>query len=264
MWCVLNSGVPPQFGFRSGDKGTHTSRTIMLDELSTLLESLPAEAGRADYLAAIIEDNALGKQTAATRKLTAQRLSELYVLDPNVALFRVLRRFWQDDAAGRPVLALLCSLARDPLLRATAEPILAMTSGEELSRQKITDAIRAAAGDRLNDATLDKVVRNVSSSWAQSGHLQGRVRKFRQLVRPTPLATAYALMLGYLEGLRGGRLFETNWTRVLDASPAELRNVATEAKRLSGLDLKAAGDVIEVGFTTVLTPQEIKDSRVTH
>ena len=236
----------------------------MLDELSTLLDSVPPEVGRADYLTAIIEHNALGKQTAATRKLTAQRLTELYLLDPNVALFRVLRRFWRDDAAGRPLLALLCSLARDPLLRATAEPILAMTPGEELSRQKITDAIRAAVGGRLNDATLDKVVRNVSSSWTQSGHLEGRVRKFRQVIRPTPLPTAYALLLGYLEGLRGGRLFETNWTRVLDASPAELRNVATEAKRLSGLDLKAAGDVIEVGFTTVLTPQEIKDSRVTH
>lgn len=235
----------------------------MLDELSTLLESLPGDAGRADYLAAIIERNALGKQTAATRKLTAQRLSEIYILDPNVALFRVLRRFWQDDVAGRPLLALLCSLARDPLLR-HAEPVLAMTSGEELSRQKMTDAIRAAVGGRLNDSTLDKVVRNASSSWAQSGHLKGRTRKFRQLVRPTPLSTAYALMLGYLEGLRGGRLFETNWTRVLDASAAELRSVAAEAKRLSGLDLKAAGDVIEVGFTTVLTPQETKDSRVTH
>ncbi len=236
----------------------------MLDELSTLLEAVPADAGRTDYLAAIIEHNALGKQTAATRKLTAQRLSELYVLDPNAALFRVLRRFWQVDAAGRPLLALLCSLARDPLLRATAEPILAMTSGEELSRQKITNAIRAAVGERLNDATLDKVVRNVSSSWAQSGHLLGRVRKFRQVIRPTPLATAYALILGYLEGLRGGRLFETNWTRVLDASPAELRSLAAEAKRLNGLDFKLAGDVIEVGFTTVLTPQEIKDSRVAH
>ena len=236
----------------------------MLAELSTLLDSVPPEAGRADYLGAIIEHNALGKQTVATRKLTAQRLSELYILESSAPLFRVLRRFWRDDLPGRPLLALLCSLARDPLLRATAEPILAMKSGEELSRQKITDAIRSAVGGRLNDSTLDKVVRNVSSSWTQSGHLRGRVRKFRQLVRPTPLATAYALMLGYLEGLRGGRLFETNWTRVLDASPAELRNVATEAKRLSGLDLKAAGDVIEVGFTTVLTPQEIKDSRVTH
>src|SRR5207247_1424549 len=103
-----------------------------------------------------------------------------------------------------------------------------------------TDAIRTAVGGRLNEATLDKVVRNASSSWTQSGHLQGRVRKFRQSVRPTPLSTAYALLLGYLEGLRGGRLFETTWTRVLDASPAALRSVAAEAKRLGGLDVKAA------------------------
>lgn len=236
----------------------------MLDELSILLNTLPAEASRLDYLAAIIEHNALNKATTATRKLTAQRLSELYLLEPSTPLFRVLRRFWQDDVAGRPLLALLCSLARDPLLRATASPVLAMTAGEELSRQRMTDAIRSAVGDRLNDATLDKVVRNASSSWAQSGHLQGRVRKFRQTIRPTPLATAYALMLGYLEGLRGGRLFETPWTKVLDASPAELRYIATEAKRLGGLDFKAAGDVVEIGFSTVLTPQEIKDSRGTH
>ena len=256
--------LPQHFGFRSGDKGTHTSRTVMFDELSILMDGLAADVGRAEYLAAIIEHNILGKQTAATRKLTAQRLSELYILDPSAPLFRVLRRFWQDDVAGRPLLALLCALARDPLLRATAEPVLTLTPGEELSRQRITDAIRSAVGDRLNDSTLDKVVRNVSSSWTQSGHLQGRVRKFRQIIRPTPLSTAYALMLGYIEGLRGGRLFETPWTRVLDASPAELRNIAAEAKRLSGLDLKAAGNVIDIGFTTILTPQEIKDSRVTH
>lgn len=236
----------------------------MLAELSSLLEGLPPDSTRVDYLLAITEHNVLGKQTAATRKLTAQRLSELYLLDPNIALFRVLRRFWRDDAAGHPLLALLCSLARDPLLRATAAAVLSMTPGEELSRQLITDAVRVAVGTRLNDSTLDKVVRNVSSSWTQSGHLQGRVRKFRHIVRPTPLATAYALLLGFLQGLRGGRLFETQWTKVLDASPAELRYVAAEAKRLHGLDLKSAADVIEVGFTTVLTPREIKESCVTH
>lgn len=90
---MLSDIVQLQFGFRFGDKGTHTSRTIMLDELSMLLETLPLEAIWVDYLTAIIEHNTLAKQTAATRNLTAQRLSELYVLDPNVALFRVLRRF---------------------------------------------------------------------------------------------------------------------------------------------------------------------------
>ncbi len=236
----------------------------MLDELSTLLNTFPPEASRLDYLAAIIEHNVLGKQTAATRKLTAQRLTELYALDSSVTLFRAMRRFWQDDEPGRPLLALLCSLARDPLLRAAAEPVLAMTSGEELSRQRITDAIRSAVGGRLNDATLDKVVRNVSSSWNQSGHLAGRTRKFRQTVRPTPLATAYALLLGYLQGFRGGRLFETTWTRVLDSSVADLKQLAAEAKRLGALDMKVAGEVVEISFNTVLTPQEIKDSHVTH
>lgn len=254
--------MPFKMGFKVGALGTHSSRTIMLDEISTLLAAVPEDAGRSDYLSAIVENNALGKLTTATRKITAQRLTELYALEPGVPIFRIFRRFWQDDVPGRPVLALLCSLARDPLLRATADPVLTMTAGEELSRQKVTDAIRVASGVRLNDATLDKVVRNVSSSWTQSGHLRGRARKFRQWVHPTPLTTAYALMLGYLEGLRGGRLFETNWIRVLDSSPGELRNLAAEAKRLNGLDLRSAGDVIEIGFTTVLTPQEIKDSRV--
>src|SRR5204863_9274597 len=126
----------------------------------------------------------------------------------------------------------------------TADPILSLRPGEELSRQKMTDAIRSAVGGRLNDAILDKVVRNASSSWAQSGHLQGRVRKFRHIVRPTPLSTAYALMLGYLQGMRGNRLFETLWTKALDGSTADLREAAGEAKRQGGLDLKVAGDVI--------------------
>ena len=80
---MLSNSLPLKFGFRSGNKGTHTSRTIMLDELSTLLDSAPSDAGRDDFLAAIIDHNALGKQTAATRKLTAQRLTELYILEPS-------------------------------------------------------------------------------------------------------------------------------------------------------------------------------------
>ena len=36
---------------------------------------------------AIIDQNCLGKQTVSTRKLTCQRLSELYGLDPSIPLF---------------------------------------------------------------------------------------------------------------------------------------------------------------------------------
>lgn len=248
------------FGFRFGDKGTLTSRTIMLEELSQVLSHLPTESTRADYAHAITEENITDKRTVSTRKLTNQRLGELYILYPKSPLFRTLRRLWDNEERGRPLLALLCSLARDPLLRATAKPIHAMPIGTELARQQMTDAIRDAVGDRLNDEILDKVVRNASSSWTQSGHLQGRGRKTRRKVDPTPATTTYALLLGYLLGLRGIMLFKSPWCRILDAGAEELIALAGDAKRLGLLDLKHAGDVVEVGFPTLLTEEERRQS----
>ena len=90
--------LPPDqtvlWGFRRGQRGTHTSRTIMFDELSDLLEAAPAGASRGDYAHAVMEENCLGKRTAATRKLSLQRLSELYGLNPRLLLFGALRDLW--------------------------------------------------------------------------------------------------------------------------------------------------------------------------
>ena len=106
-------------GFRFGHIGTHTSRTIMLNELATTLQSVPVGSTQEGYADAIIQDNCLSKPTASTRRLSFQRLRELYALDPPVPIFRILRRLWDVDTQGRPLLALLVSLARDPILLAT-------------------------------------------------------------------------------------------------------------------------------------------------
>jgi hypothetical protein len=243
-------------GFRWGKKGTHTSRTIMLDELQTLLAHSQQNASLDDYASAIIENNCLGKRTVSTRKLSFQRLSELYALDVNVLLFRNMRNFWYADRSGQPTLALLLALARDPLLRVTAPPILRMRTGEELARQQLIDALNRAVGSRLSESTLDKVVRNAASSWTQSGHLKGRNRKLRQRVTPTATSTAYALLLGHLTSTRGSALFETMWTQVLDSPPDELVNLATDARRLGFLDMSQSGGVVEVAFTRLLTSDE--------
>lgn len=243
-------------GFRWGEKGTHTSRTIMLDEVRAVLANCQPDATHAHYLSAIHEDNCLGKRTTATRKLSSQRLSELYALDPEVPLFRVMRRCWYADRDGQAVLALLLALARDPLLRVTAPPVLRMRPGEELARQQMTDALNRAVGSRLNESTLDKVVRNTASSWTQSGHLKGRGRKVRQTVAPTAASTAFALLLGYLSGTRGAALFETLWAQVLDALPGELMHLAMGARRLGFLDMSQSGGVIDVAFSRLLAPDE--------
>ena len=243
-------------GFRWGDRGTHTSRTIMLDELRAVLENCKPDAGRRDYLTAIHEDNCLGKRTASTRKLSSQRLSELYALDPEVLLFRVMRRCWYADRDGQALLALLLALARDPLLRASAPPLLRMRPGEELARQQLTDALRRVVGSRLSESTVDKVVRNVASSWTKSGHLTGRGRKVRQTVTPTAAATSFALLLGYLAGKRGQALFDSLWAQVLDAPAGELIHLAVDARRLGFLEMSHSGGVIDVAFSLLLAPDE--------
>lgn len=247
---------PLPFGFKAGDKGAHTSRTIMLLELGMLFASCPDALSREEYAGAALHDNCLEKRTSATRKLTLQRLSELYGLDSEIPLARVMKFFWFEESAGHPLLALLLALARDPLLRATAAPVLQMYAGEELSRQTLTDAVTAAVGDRLNDSTLDKVVRNASSSWTQSGHLEGRVRKIRREVQPGPAVVAYALFLGYCTGRRGSSLFETPWTLVLDRPITGLISLAGEAKRRGWLDMNQAGGIIEISFNRILTDNE--------
>lgn len=243
---VTSQSHASEAGFRFGEKGTHTSRTLMLAELTSLFDAVPASATREDYATAVIEENILGKQTTSTRKLTNQRLGELYGLTLSVPVFRVLRYLWNVDVPGRPLLALLCGLARDPLLRATREAVVTLPVGSELTRTSMTAAIRAATGHRLNESTLDKVARNASSSWSQSGHLEGRVRKIRQQVRSTPGAVAMAVWFGSLEDLAGEDLLRSAWAKVLDQSPTELLELALRAKPLGLLNVSAGGGVVEI------------------
>lgn len=260
---IFQSGQPEQIsqnwvelGFKFGEKGAHTSRTIMVDELTALLRHCPSSSTRSDYVHAVVEENCLGKHTLSTRQLTVQRLSELYSLDPKVLLFHLLRHYWDADEKSQPQLAILTALARDPLLRVTAPAVIAMKEGEEIARQRLTDALREALNGRLNDDSLDKVVRNTASSWTQSGHLEGRSRKKRLKLQPTPVSTAYALLLGFLLGNRDRSLFETLFCRILDRNIAELTFLAMDAKRLGFLDIKMAGGLIVVSFDMILTEQE--------
>jgi len=227
----------------------------MLAELEELLRALPAETPRERYTTAVVEDNVLGKATEATRKLTSQRLGELYGLDPSLPLFRALRRVWSQDEAGRPICALLCALARDPLLRSTAQPVLDLPEGAELMRTSFLDAIRSAVGERLNESVLDKVARNAASTWCQSGHLEGRVRKLRRRVTPTPGALALALWLGSLEGLAGEQLLGSRWARVLDRGPRELEPVVLRAKQLGLITASIGGGTTEIDPSDLDAPQ---------
>lgn len=238
-----------EIGFRFGAKGTHTSRTMMFDEIQQVMAAVPAEAQRSDYASAIIEGNCLAKPTASTRRLTNQRLSELYGLDPSVPIFRVFRLLWDLDQHGHRLLALLITIARDPLLAATTPAIIFLPSNAEFRRDAMRSALQTVVGGRLSDSTLDKVCRNAASSWTQAGHLEGRTFKKRRVVSPTPAVVALAMYLSHASGFRGVEIFSSAWLRVLDADPSLARQLALEAKQVGLIDLRMAGDVIEMDLS---------------
>ncbi|WP_437225995.1 hypothetical protein SH661x_004351 [Planctomicrobium sp. SH661] len=245
---ILDEHTAVAAGFRFGAKGTHSSRTMMFDELEILLSATDSSASRDDYAATVIESNCLAKPTAASRRQTNQRIGELYALDLNVPVFRIFRRLWDVEPGGRRLLALLCSVARDPLLAATAEPILRIEPGREFMREPVTAAIRSLVGDRLNESILAKVVRNCASTWTQSGHLEGRTLKKRHRVTPSPATISFALFLGSVVGYRGADLFGSGWMSLLDCPPPRARDLALQAKRIGLIDIRISGDVIELNL----------------
>lgn len=244
----------------SGDisGGPSTSQTIMVSSLKRILAELPPEAPQSAYRSAIMNENVLGKATTSGREWAFRQLRRFYALDPQSMLFRALRDLWEHDPSGQPLLALLCALARDPVLRASSSVIAGSAEGELVTASDFQDAIEQKFPAAYNDNTLRTTAQKVASSWDQAGYLRqaGRHGKVRTRVHPTPAATAYALMLGHLQGGRGQALFGNLWARVLDQPPSHLMELATVASQQGLLEFRQAGGVVEVGFRYLLRPSD--------
>ncbi len=228
---------------------THASRTMMFGELSLLLDAVPADGEPADYRRAVLEENVLLKKSDSTREKSLRHLRELYALDNGDPVFSAMRAVWDRDPAGGPLLALLTTVFRDGLLRATVPLVAETPVGAHLEAADLSAAVTQTFPDRLAPGILAKVGRNAASSWTQSGHLVGHSAKTRARVEATPGVAAYALFLGHLEGVRGLPLYETPWARLLDARDSELDSLAFSASRQGMIEYRRMGEVAEFGFS---------------
>jgi hypothetical protein len=257
-------GPSTLFGFRYGDRGTHGSRSMMLPDLRQLLASTPVTAAYEDYQVAIMKENVLGKGTASTRLWSWKKLRELYGLDPSLAVFRCFRQLWSTDSTGRPLLAILCACARDPLLRTSGVVILQAPVGSVITSGDFAQAMERAAPGRFSPKTLRSMGSNLYASWTQSGHLTGGKTRRRAHPAVSPETIAYALVLGRLTGARGPLLFSTFWTALLDSPRDILYDLAAKASQLGWIDLRRMGSVVDVGFSKLLIPGEEAALRESH
>jgi len=245
-----------RFGFTFDKGGPHLARTMMLNDLGTLLDNGRIEQPRDELLHAIEQDNVLGKRSAQSRKLAARHLGKLYALDRSVPLYRAFTVLWQREPMGRPLLALLVAYVRDTVLRASAPFIFDMKDGERFERESLESFIDQLQPGRFSRATLKSVAQNLAGTWTQSGHLHGRVKKIRCYVDPTPATVALALLLSYVSGHRGQLLFESEYVKLLDCQPAQGMELAETAANKGWIIFKCVGSIMEVSFPRLLTEEE--------
>lgn len=245
-----------QFGFKFGQSGAHASRTMMLDELELLFAGLPVTASLDDYRTAIEQDNILQKNTSRTRTLTCGHLIDLYSLDPQIPLFRNLRRLWDCEPAARPLLTCQMALTRDPLLRLSQHKILELSPGTVLPRIDMEHVFADRYPDRFSSSTLKSLAQNLNATWTHAGFLQGRAKKTRTEPDIHPVNVAFALWLGHLQGASGTRLFTTDWTKLLNCRLEQLQELARQASFSGLLTYKHSSEIIEITFPDYLTKDE--------
>ncbi len=147
------------FGFAVKEGGAHASRTIMLAELTALLETIDGAASRqSTYRRAIEEENCLAKRSLKTRRLTFRHLVDLYGLDCSVPVFEALVYYWRREPEARPMLALLCAYARDPILRQSRRFVLTTAPGIEIRRTELEAFLENRIYSDARDALLKAMV----------------------------------------------------------------------------------------------------------
>jgi hypothetical protein len=246
-WFMVGGGVaaPDRFGFRQAPGGVHLSKTMMLAELRATIDASGANQP-SDVERAVVTDNLLGKPTGTARRLALSRLNTLYGVSKALPVQATMLGLWPRNALGRPVLALLCALAREPLLRDTAAAILNASAASRIRWPDLAAVLEAQHPGRYSPKMLKSLAQNCASTWTQSGHLTGRVAKRRARAEPSPEAVAYAALLGELAGFGGPALLRSPWMAVLDRSERDILSLLRRAEAVGLTRVRAGGGVVQI------------------
>jgi hypothetical protein len=256
--CWFSAGVDlgcaEAMGLRFEGGGGHQSKTIMLSELEVLL-SAAEQRGMPAAVVAVEKENLLGKASGAAGRSALANLNKLYSVKRPPPIVRALIRSWPMDVAARPLIAMLCALARDPLFRDTASAVIQAAPGEQVRWPALASAIELKHPGRFSPAMLKTLAQNCASSWTQSGHLAGAKSKSRRHVQATPEAAAFAALIAQAAGFGGPAILSSPWMAVLDASGDEQLGLLRRAQGRGLVRVRHAGAVFELMISPELTAE---------
>lgn len=240
---------PEESGFLYG-VGAHTARTIMFKEISTLLNATNKDTSFSELKTTVYEENLLHKESISGRKNSFVTLKRLYGLDPHTPLFQAFRWVWRmSEENEHPLLAILCAMCRDESLRISASYILPLPVGKIAEKYMISTQIERAFPNVYSQIVVASMTRNLLSSWTQSGHLYGLVKKERRKATCNAASAVFALYIGSLTGLQGRMLFDSLWVRALDATDRELMDSILLASKKGWIKYRESGGMMEITFS---------------
>jgi hypothetical protein len=245
-----------EFGFSDNLTGGHMARSMMADEISILCKSLPPDTSTDKYKTSILDENILGKPTFTSRQKSLRHLIQLYSLDPQLALFRVFRKFLSHDFSSLPQLGMVCAFCRDQQLRYSFLLIDDLRTGEILKHERMEQHFEAGFPNRYSAAMIQSLTRNVDTTWTVSGHLHGKAVKKRAAPEPKLVASIYAMFAGYLTGLRSEMLIESIFGRLVSQDTSVLKTHLSSGSARGWLRYRSAGGVTEIDFSPMLTSKE--------
>ena len=243
-------------GFTKNFGGGHTSRSMMFREMLALVQAMPVDATKHDFQVAIVDENVLAKRTMSSRIKSLRHLIDLYGLDITRPLFRVLWNWAHVDLDSLAQLCLVSAYARDAELRQSFAFIQGLRPGESLKRTMLEQHFECVHPGRFSAAMKKSLAQNVSTSWTVAGHLTGRTGKIRSLPEPRPISAAYAMFVGYLSGLRGEQLLDSDFAALVSSNRDQLLSALSLASARGLLSLKRAANIVEFDFNRLLSPME--------
>lgn len=220
----------------------------------------PPEADMAALQRLAIDEDALHKPSAANRAKTFAFLRRLYGLNAQFPAFRELSRLCHLSPADTGVLAGTLAFAREPVLRACGDMVLAIPVGAPLRREDFEAWVREYAPARYSQAMYVSFSHNLYASFFQLGLLGEAAGKARIRLRRDirPVLVAYAAFLDWLTGLNGLSLLSGPLSRTLELSKEEHLNLLSTAGQQGLMRVAHAGGILQLDFSAWLRPGEIR------
>lgn len=205
-----------------------------------------------------LRQNVINKSTKSGITKTSQYLKRIYEFDAKSPSFKCFKHFWGEvNERDKPLLALIYAIGKDYLLKESIPVISDTEIGKKVTVESIESYLENLYPQKYSANTRRSMARNIASSWKQAGFITGKVKNIRTQPEINYLVLTFALIMAYLNDLRGDFILSSDWVKALTLDERTVRSLAIEAAKRDLLQYQYAGNITSITFKNLLNKLNI-------